>query len=558
MRPARPLSIVPVSSGKPGTPIVLAEGVTTLGRDPGNKISLPDPSVSRRHAEILRKGDVVTIQDLNSRNGVKVNGVPRRSAVIRVDDEFQIGKFTFQVARPPVPATTQTSPKVILTNSPELEEALNLTRAASVRLSGDRTERHRDTLYHFAYWLTEGFDESLLIENCLPLLQQSLEGEEAHYYDSSGELLSWYGTHRKRPGVKLAGYLAELFQQVPEAAVFHGEDLRIHQKKAERYNYLTAPLRQPGKEPGDPCPFLVILRPAEWNDFDRQDRVLLQTISQLWARSRAQFGRVEKIHQEIQSLQRRAGEQVRHLHGASATMNLLRRRIEKVAATKTSVLVEGETGSGKEVVAQMIHDESPRREAPFVKMNCAAIPEGLIESELFGHVKGAFTDAKSDRRGKFEQADGGTIFLDEIGEMDLVLQAKLLRVLETGTFLRVGDTKETKVDVRIIAATNRNLRQESDNGNFRLDLYYRLSVFNIHLPGLSERREDIRILAEHFIRMIAGKMNRRPPAMDPAFQKALEKHSWPGNIRELKNVIERAVILASDELLTTEALPFDF
>ncbi|MCB0707388.1 MAG: sigma-54-dependent Fis family transcriptional regulator [Saprospiraceae bacterium] len=263
--------------------------------------------------------------------------------------------------------------------------------------------------------------------------------------------------------------------------------------------------------------------------------------------------KVEELESKVAGLHR-----FDQIIGQSPPMKKAMDLARKVAETDTTVLLTGETGSGKEVFSQAIHYESDRNNKPFVAVNCSALGKELLESEMFGHLSGSFTGASRDKQGLFQEADGGTIFLDEIGEMDLVLQAKLLRVLETGTFLRVGDTKETKVDVRIIAATNRNLRQESDNGNFRLDLYYRLSVFNIHLPGLSERREDIRILAEHFIRMIAGKMNRRPPAMDPAFQKALEKHSWPGNIRELKNVIERAVILASDELLTTEALPFDF
>lgn len=230
----------------------------------------------------------------------------------------------------------------------------------------------------------------------------------------------------------------------------------------------------------------------------------------------------------------------------------------KVAKTDTTVLLSGETGSGKEVFAQAIHYESGRRQQPFVAVNCSALGKELLESEMFGHRQGAFTGASRHKQGLFQEADGGTILLDEIGEMDLILQAKLLRVLETGTFMRVGDTRETKVDVRVIAATNRDLRLESEAGRFRSDLYYRLSVFNIHLPGLKERPGDIPLLADHFIKFFAGKMNRRPHTMDADFQKALEAHPWPGNIRELKNVIERAVILASDELLTTEALPFDF
>ena len=230
----------------------------------------------------------------------------------------------------------------------------------------------------------------------------------------------------------------------------------------------------------------------------------------------------------------------------------------KVAATDTTVLLTGETGTGKEVFAQAIHYESRRKQMPFVAVNCSALGKDLLESEMFGHKAGAFTGANKDKRGLFEEADGGTIFLDEIGEMDLVLQAKLLRVLETGTFLKVGETKETKVDVRVIAATNRDLQKESEANKFRLDLYYRLSVFNIHLPGLQERKSDISLLARHFIALTTAKMNRKPLQMEQSFEQALVDHRWKGNIRELKNVIERAIILSNDEVLTTEALPFDF
>ncbi len=550
MTPARPLSIVPLVKGKAGTSVPLDEGVTTLGRDNGNTICLPDPSVSRRHAEISRRGEVLTLQDLNSRNGVKVNGVPRRSAVIRVDDEFQIGKFTFQVARSSGRGSADPAPRTTLTNHPELKDVLTLTRAANFKLAGNRAERHRDTVYHFAYWLTEGFDESVLIEHCLPLLRQSLEGEEVQYYDAAGQLLAFHAEGRKQPSIKLAAYLAEMFQQVPEATVFSGEELRVHQRKADRFNYLTAPLRLPGEEPGDPCAFLVVLRPVDWNDYDRQDRVLLQTIAQLWARSLAQMGRVARIRKEISSLKRRAGDRVVRLLGGSEAMEKLRRRVEKVAATKTSVLLEGETGSGKEVVAQMIHDESPRAEAPFVKMNCAAIPEGLIESELFGHVKGAFTDARSDRRGKFEQADGGTLFLDEIGEMPAKVQAKVLRALENGEIEKLGSEKVQQVDVRIVAATHRHLSGMVERQEFRQDLYYRLSVVSVKVPALRDHLDDLDELADHFLRQFTEENGMAALKFSKGALHALKQHTWPGNVRELRNVVQGCAIEAEGTEIT--------
>ncbi|MBC7893342.1 MAG: sigma-54-dependent Fis family transcriptional regulator [Sphingobacteriaceae bacterium] len=237
----------------------------------------------------------------------------------------------------------------------------------------------------------------------------------------------------------------------------------------------------------------------------------------------------------------------------------LKRAVElarKVAATDTTVLLTGETGVGKEVFAQAIHQASPRRTGAFVALNCSALGKDILESELFGHRAGAFTGATRDQKGLFEEANKGTIFLDEIGEVPPDLQAKLLRVLETHEFLRVGDTKPTRVDVRVITATNRALEAEATAGTFRLDLYYRLSVFSIEIPPLRERREDIPLLAAQFIGQEARKLGKRDLRLGAAFLETLQAHPWKGNVRELKNVIERAVILADGPELLPDLLPF--
>lgn len=231
---------------------------------------------------------------------------------------------------------------------------------------------------------------------------------------------------------------------------------------------------------------------------------------------------------------------------------------QKVAGTDVTVLLLGETGSGKEVFAQAIHRASARKLQPFVAVNCSAFGKEILESELFGHKAGAFTGAVKDKKGFLEEAHNGTIFLDEIGEMAIELQAKLLRVLETQEFYKVGDSKPIKVNIRIIAATNRVLDKEIESGHFRADLYYRLSAFQIKLPSLNERRKDIPLLAEFFIRQLAPKNGRKINGMTPAFAKALQEHSWRGNIRELRNVIERAVILTSTAELDEDALPVEF
>jgi DNA-binding NtrC family response regulator len=228
---------------------------------------------------------------------------------------------------------------------------------------------------------------------------------------------------------------------------------------------------------------------------------------------------------------------------------------KKVAATDATVLLTGETGTGKEVFAQAIHNAGGRGKRNFIAVNCAAFSRELLENELFGHRAGAFTGALKDTKGIFEEANTGTVFLDEIGEMPPDLQAKLLRVLETGEFLKVGDSKTTKVDVRIIAATNRDLQHEVNEGKFREDLFYRIAVFRINLPALRERVADIEALAAFFLHTFANKTNKKITGISEAYKEALKQHTWKGNIRELKNVIERSVILTDGTELSVESLP---
>jgi transcriptional regulator with GAF, ATPase, and Fis domain len=244
------------------------------------------------------------------------------------------------------------------------------------------------------------------------------------------------------------------------------------------------------------------------------------------------------------------------LRAESPALRAVVERLRQVAPTTASVLITGETGTGKEKVAQTLHHLSPRREKPFIKVNCGALPASLIESELFGHVKGAFTGASAARKGRFELADGGTLFLDEVGELPLDLQPRLLRVLQEGEIDPVGSERPRPVDVRLLAATNRDLEAEVEAGRFRADLYYRLGVFPIHLPPLRERPEDVRDLAEAFLERFA-RTNKRPHLkLTPAALLRLEAYPWPGNVRELFNVLERAAILSPGRELELEgALP---
>lgn len=230
---------------------------------------------------------------------------------------------------------------------------------------------------------------------------------------------------------------------------------------------------------------------------------------------------------------------------------------QKVSGTDVPVLLTGETGTGKEVFAQAIHYNSKRAKQNFVAVNCSSFSKELLESEMFGHKAGSFTGALKDKKGLFEEADNGTIFLDEIGEMAFELQAKLLRILETGEYIKIGDTKPTRVNVRVVAATNRNLPEEITAGRFREDLFYRLSVFQIHLPPLRERAGDVRILAKAFVKDFSVRLARPVTEITPAFLEALEQQSWKGNIRELRNVIERSLIVCESERLDVADLPLD-
>ncbi len=270
----------------------------------------------------------------------------------------------------------------------------------------------------------------------------------------------------------------------------------------------------------------------------------------------------EKVHlrKRVESLERTVIEKFSFdtINGHSAAIQKAKELASKVSVTDTPVLLLGETGTGKELFARAIHFTGSRKNKPFVAVNCSAIAKDLLESEMFGYKAGAFTGAVKNKKGLFEEASSGTLFLDEIGELDHSLQAKFLRVLETNDFIKPGDTKPTKVDVRIIAATNRNLQQESDNGNFRNDLYYRISVIKIEIPPLRERKDDIEMLTEFFVAQFNIKLKKNIKIISKEFMDFIKEYNFPGNIRELRNVIERSLILSEGEILTPNLLPKEF
>lgn len=265
------------------------------------------------------------------------------------------------------------------------------------------------------------------------------------------------------------------------------------------------------------------------------------------------------INRRLEKLEAQVGKQYsfQNIQGNSKQIKEAVSLAQKVSATDVPVLLTGETGTGKEVFAQAIHGSSSRSSKSFVAINCSSFSKDLLESEMFGYKAGAFTGAAKDKKGLFEEANNGTIFLDEIGEMAFDLQAKLLRILETGEFIKIGETKPTKVNVRIIAATNRNLAKEIEENHFREDLFYRLSVFQIHLPALRERKEDIEFIARSFIEDFGTKLSKQILKVSDEFINALKQHSWKGNIRELRNVIERSLIVCDKDELTLLDLPIE-
>jgi len=267
-----------------------------------------------------------------------------------------------------------------------------------------------------------------------------------------------------------------------------------------------------------------------------------------------------KLNKRVIQLEKQLNQKLsfENIIGKSKLIKQAVEAAKKVANTDATVLLTGETGTGKEVFAQAIHQASKRSKNNFIAVNCSAFSKELLENELFGHKAGAFTGATKDAKGIFEEANNGTVFLDEIGEMPLDLQAKLLRVLESGEFLKLGDNKPIKTDVRIIAATNRDLQKEIQSGNFREDLYYRINIFNITLPALRERTVDIEELANYFLTVFATKTNKKIKRISADYLEALKLHSWKGNIRELRNVIERSIILVDGEELTVDSLPNEF
>jgi two-component system, NtrC family, response regulator AtoC len=364
------------------------------------------------------------------------------------------------------------------------------------------------------------------------LTKHGYEVEVAEQAEAALALLDRFGPHFvladvRMPGMGGLALCAELKARGSAATViimsaYGSVDLALEAMKAGAYDYVAKPFKQDEV-------LLALKKAEERESLRRENRALKEAM------------RREHLFEGM--------------IGKSAAIQKVFRTVEKVAPYATTVLVQGESGTGKELVARALHQQSPRAGKRFVAVNCGAIPATLLESELFGHKRGAFTDAHTDRRGLFEEADGGTLFLDEIGELPLPLQVSLLRVLQEGTIRPLGSSRDRKVDVRVVAATVRDLQREVEAGRFREDLFYRLNVLQVNVPPLRERREDIPVLLDAFVDRSNARLGTQVRGVDAPARKVLLAHPWPGNVRELENVIERAVVLAEGDTLHVDDLP---
>lgn len=560
--------------------------VMTLGRAPTNRIVLKDEIASRHHCEVFQSGLVWTLRDLASRNGTMING---RAAVGDVGLEpghvIQIGStylaFTFDVSE----LLSRTEEESVFTesetatrngqspaNMPEIVERKRSTRyehslPEQVR---DRTSQELSRLYRLAMEMGAAGDSKRLAEIVLEGLAAATPADisgilllppgDAAQLDPSKLTVLASQTKEGKTYERLSEYLslqvlasheAVLAKCVPDDPTLSERD-SLGEIQAQ--SVICAPLRA-----GDNILGLVHLystnplNPLGIDDLEftlavaDQCGVALEGLR----RQESLAAGLARMRDENQNLRQQLGIES-ELIGNSVSMQAINQKISRIAPTGAIVLIRGESGVGKELVARAIHFSSPRRNAAFVCMNCAALSESLLESELFGHEKGSFTGAVARKAGKFEQAHGGTLMLDEVGEMSLSVQAKFLRVLEGHPYERVGGGTPIEVDVRVVAATNRDLEEAVNAGTFRKDLYFRLHVVEIVVPPLREHIGDIPLLANHFLERFATKTGRQVTDFTPEAMDLLTHYDWPGNVRELTHVIERAVILCPGELIEAE------
>ena len=545
-----------------GTAFHLTPGEYVVGRGADVELRLTDESVSRRHTLLTVADDGVTVLDLGSHNGTWVNGQRIGSARLLEDDELRLGDSLLLLKRHEASAAATVLVQLVGSEGGQAEAPAGPPAPQpSRRLPSDS---HRlALLYEVGNQINGAIGLPTLLDRILASIFDVVPAERGAIMLWDPATGQWVpGSVRTRKpapsGAQIAVSRAIIEQAFasggPLLSPDAGADARFGDSESIEAFAIRSAICCPLVVRDERLGVLHLDTRQAAGAFSRDDVQLVGAIANQAAIAIANARLNDALRRENRTLRRALGS--RHcIVGDSQGMRQVMDVVRRVSRTDATVLLRGESGTGKEVVAQTIHALSPRRGAPFVCVNCAAMPEALLESELFGHEKGAFTGAIERRVGRFEQANGGTIFLDEVGEMSPGTQAKILRVLEEREFQRVGGTRSLRVDVRLIASTNRDLEAAIEQEAFRRDLYYRLKVIEIVLPPLRERRDDIPLLCEHFLSETAREMARQPPAIDPAALAALQTYPWPGNVRELRNVLERAIVLGVGARLLASHLP---
>ena len=551
------LALIAILGPLKGTQIPIGDDEISIGRDHTNQLPIPDLLLSRRHCVIRKNGEEHVIQDLDSRNGVFVNSIPVGERILQHGDQIEIGNSLFVfTARE---EEWKQPEDISAVDSFVAKSTISLRIGDPLQITPDSHDL--TLLLRISHSVNSVQNIKEMSEKLLELMFDSIPAQRAAvflYVESVTEFNRVCSLWRKsRPdAVQVSRSL--LMHVVENKAAFLANDVLQNEQVKKTDSLLAA------------SPHSVICAPFVLFDqvlgllyldtFDPQYKFnehhleLAGAIAGLAAPAIRNIQNYEAALEASKNL--RAELQMdREIIGESPAIRKVYDFVRRTASADSTILITGESGTGKELVARALHGNSPRTEFPFVAINCAALPESLLESELFGHEKGAFTGALVQKKGKFEAAEGGTIFLDEIGEMAMPLQAKLLRALQEREIERVGSTRPIKINIRIVVATNRDLQKGIQEGTFRQDLYYRLNVLTLRTPPLRDMREDIPLLARYFVSRFSKKAGRPLHGISQEALQYLQHYDWPGNVRELENAIERAVVMGSSDLILSEDLP---
>lgn len=553
-------NIVSIFGPLKGATFTLQNAEITIGRDVSNSISIVDPLLSRKHCAIRREEDGYKILDLNSRNGIFVNSVPTSGVLLKHGDEIELGDslFIFLLLDQPEAFTARLDQALIGTMTQEVNEKealyLNPDQVLKDAPSTQRALHDLSVLLKISSVINSIQEIGTLQHKLLQLTFKVIPANRGAILMSPADpdnLSQIYAIDENSIQIKNISVSRDIvLRAATERTAILSNDVKSEKDPncSAIQSILCVPLIAYDNLQG----VLYFDSSNPKISFDGFHLQLLWGIASVAAV--ALKNAVDKMNL-IEENVRLQGQIESSMVGESSAITKIHQLIAKTAPKDSTVLICGESGTGKELVARAIHQNSSRAAMPFVAINCASLGETLLESELFGHEKGAFTGAIAQKKGKLEIADRGTIFLDEVSEIPTNVQAKLLRVIQEREFERIGGTRTIQINVRFIAATNRNLEQAIRSGSFRQDLYYRLNVIRIDVPPLRERNEDIPLLAKYFVSKYSKALQRRVKGVSPEALDCLLQHDWPGNVRELENLIERAVVLGSTEMILPEDLP---